>query len=268
MKTEYSNRSFRGANSRKSRSSFLGAIALLVAIGLLFAVDRFSGGIIHEFVRATGGAARSLAASGAASITESGFFASRSSLARDNEELRREIALHAERIAQAEFLRSENDALKEMARLAEDEAGISARIVSSFESSPYGTFLIDAGSADGVQVGSIVLTPGGFILGEVTSVSGESASVHSLFSPQRTVALFVGDAAFTADGQGGGNARAEVAREMNIPVGAAVVAPQYGGRNAGTVMHVETASSSATAILSIRIPVNLDTLRFVYVVGR
>lgn len=201
-------------------------------------------------------------------MTQSGFLQSRAALAEENEKLRREIALFAEEIAQAEFIRAENEELRLLAALAQSESGVSARIISSHRSSPYGTFLIDVGTEDGINDGDLVLTPGGYVLGAVAGVSNNSATVRSTFAPGEKVDLTVGESAFTADGLGGGNARASVARETQIPVGSGVVAPLFGGRNAGTVMHVESASSSPTAIISIRIPVNLETLRFVYVLPR
>lgn len=260
--------SYRRNNWRGTRSSFYGAAALIGAIALLFAVDHFSGGLIRDIARTSAGGVRSLVASVETSVADSGFFSTRAGLARENETLRQEIALHAEEIALAEFVRDENNALQELVRLAEGDAGISARVLSSFSSAPYGTFLIGAGSRDGVQEGSIVLTPGGFVLGVVKSVSARSATVEALFAPSTETDMIVNDVAFRAEGHGGGNARAEVAREAAVAVGDTVTAPEYGGRAAGMIMHLESASSSATAVLSIRIPVNLDALRFVYVVTR
>lgn len=259
---------YRPRTANRTRPALIGAVVLILAIGLLFFVDRFTGGTVSGYARGAGGAARSLAASAGLALSESGILQGRASLARENEELRREIALYAEEIAQAEFIRTENEELRRLIDLAQANEGVSARIVSSHRASPYGTFLIDVGEDDGVRDGDLVLSPGGYVLGEVVGVSDGSATVRSVFAPDQAIDLVVGDAAFTAAGLGGGNARAEVAREIVIPVGSGVAAPLYGGRNAGTVMHVESASSSATAILSIRIPVNLDALRFVYVVPR
>src|SRR5262249_54083449 len=152
-----------------------------------------------------------------------------------------------------------------MAHLAGDMPGVTARVLSSYRTTPYGTFLIDAGENDGVHMGAIVLTPGGYVLGKVSNVSRSDATVEAFFAPGSKMNLVDGNVAFAAEGQGGGNASAEVPREAKVAVGDAVIAPEYGGRTAGTIMHIESASSSATAILSIRIPVNLDSLRFVYV---
>jgi len=259
---------YRPRAANRTRPALLGVVALIGAIALLFFVDKVTGGVMSGYARGAGGAALSIVASVGATVRESGALQSRATLARENEELRREIALFAEEIAQAEFIRAENEELRLLAALVQAEEGVSARIVSSHRASPYGTFLIDAGRDDGIHEGDLVLTPGGYVLGAVTGLSDRTATVRSTFASGESVDLSVGDAAFTANGLGGGNARASVARETAIPVGSGVVAPLFGGRNAGTVMHVESASSSATAIISIRIPVNLETLRFVYVVPR
>ncbi len=259
---------YRPRTANRTRPALIGAVVLVVAIGLLFFMDRFTGGVVGGYARGAGGAARSLAASAGSAINQSGIMQGRASLASENEQLRREIALYAEEIAQAEFMRAENEELRGIVDLASAEEGVSARIVSSHRASPYGTFLIDVGTDDGISNGDLVLTPGGYVLGEVVGPSDGSATVRSVFAANQQVDLVVGDAAFSADGLGGGNARASVPREAEIPIGSGVIAPHYGGRNVGTVMHVESASSSATAVISIRIPVNLDSLRFVYVVAR
>lgn len=254
--------------SRKHGTPLEGVFAaVILVVAIVFGFDSVTGGIVREYARGAGGAARSIAVAAAASVVESGFFSSRASLARENETLRREIALSAERGALTEFLRKENTALQEMARLARQEQGLTVRVLSSLESSPYGTFLIDAGTHDGVSEGAVVLTEGGFVLGTVTSASAGSATVQSLFAPGVQNDFLVDETAFMAEGRGGGNARADVPRGSPLTIGDTAVAARF-GRPAGNVLHIESASSSATARLLIRIPVNLDTLRFVYVIPR
>ena len=255
-------------NRQRGPSLFGAFVAIVIALALLFGVEYLTGGVLREFARSAASASRALLASAGESVQGSGLLATRGSLARENEALKREIALHAEEISQVSFVREENAALQKMANLAEIESGLTARVLSSFRASPYGTFLIDAGERDGVRNGAAVLTEGGFVLGEITSVSANTATVRALFSPEAGVDLVAGESAFSAEGRGGGNAQAEVPRESPVAVGDIVRSPLFNGRAAGVILHIESASSSATEKLLIRIPVNLGTMRYVYVVPR
>ncbi|MFZ2886822.1 MAG: rod shape-determining protein MreC [Minisyncoccia bacterium] len=262
MKPEFS---YRSPRAIQRRAPFFGAFLGFVAICVLFfAIDISTSGTVRREVRRAGGAALSVTASVGSSVSESGFFSSRRTLQQENDALRRELSLVSEKMASYHLLEEENTELRMFLDIVE-EGGVAARVVSSFNAIPYGTFVV---YGSGLQNGALVLTDGGFVLGEIVSVSGASATVHSIFAPDSTVDLVAGEVAFSADGRGGGNARAEVPREAELAIGDVVRAPQFGARPAGIIGHIESASSSATQTLFVRAPVNLQTLHFVYVVPR
>jgi cell shape-determining protein MreC len=173
--------------------------------------------------------------------------------------------MREEEAARFKSLQEENDALREMAALAATEPGVTAPVLSSFDSSPYGTFTIGAGASSGITEGSIVLTQGGFVLGSVTDVAARTATVEAFFAPGKKIDMNVGGVAFVADGRGGGNARGEIARDALVKTGDTVLIPAFAHRPAGIVGELQAASSSAFTTLYIRLPFNLDTLRYVYV---
>lgn len=252
---------------RNDRGSFLKiAAAFAVLAGLVFVFDYATDGLARTAVRAVGAGVGVAYDSVRGSVFESDLLASRVALQDENRALRADLQLQAEKVALYEFLKDENEQLRGMARLAEAEDGVTVPIASSFDSSPYGTFLIGSGESGGVREGAMVLTPGGFVLGSVASADRYSAVVESFFAPGREVPVRARDETFSAHGRGSGNARASVPRETRLSVGDVVVAPEFGSRPVGVIGRIESATSSATATLYIRVPVNVDALSYVYVV--
>lgn len=261
MKSQFSNRA-------RSRSPLVQAlmVALLVSLAF-FGLDTLTGGLVRSYARTTASLAWTASAGIISSTDGNGFFVTRRSLAHENAALTEKLAFYEESMARFRALEDENEALRAIAQLAETEGdGLAARVLSSLASSPYGTFVIGAGERDGVTPGSLVLTLGGFLLGTVSDTDSHTATVHALFSPGNIVDLIADDVAFSAEGRGSGNARAEIPRDAKIAVGAAASVPAYFGRPAGIIGKIESASSSATQTLFLRLPLNLDTLRFVYVI--
>ncbi|PIR82828.1 hypothetical protein COU20_00185 [Candidatus Kaiserbacteria bacterium CG10_big_fil_rev_8_21_14_0_10_59_10] len=248
-------------NSGRGKLLAATMLALLVIGG-----DALSGGAVRVAVR-------DLAASvfertrPIATLEVGELFATRRALLQENATLRDTLR----RLEDGENARraalAENEALRAIARIAEDEDrhGIGAPVLASHAASPYGTFIIGAGRAQGVAVGSIVLTGGGFLLGAVTDAGERASTVRSLFAPGNTVSVVIGDAQILAEGRGGGNARAEAPRDANIEVGDVAHVPSFGGRPVALVGAVEVEPASASATVFLRTPSNIDTLHYVYV---
>jgi cell shape-determining protein MreC len=197
---------------------------------LLVLIDLISGGSLRAIVR---GSAAPVSKVGT-TITSQGFFSSRSALQAENEKLRDEVAkltLHAALLASME---RENQELRALVALSEDLSGVGARVTSSYRASPYGTFHIDAGSNKGIAQGHLVLA----------------------------------DDPLALEGQGGGNARGEISRALEIAEGEVVEAPNLRGLPIGVVGRVEEDAASATKRVFVGLPVNLSALRFVHVVPR
>ncbi|MBI4087972.1 rod shape-determining protein MreC [Candidatus Kaiserbacteria bacterium] len=235
--------------------------------------------IFFVFDVATGGALRSVARAGAnflwsagsvaeSAIFGSGYFSSRRALQAENDALERENAELKAEIAGFATLENENIELRELVRLAENVGGITAPIVSSVRASPYGTFMIGAGSAEGVVAGSIALVGGarGIVLGEVKEVYAHSALVQEVFAPGASVESELRGTSLTFEGHGGGNARAEAPRALEVREGDSVTSAQFSGRLIGIVGAVRAGSASAYQSIYIRTPVSRTEIRYVYVV--
>ncbi|MDO8599073.1 MAG: rod shape-determining protein MreC [bacterium] len=260
--------SYRQSNVRRGRRSLILATTIVV---LLFAVDGLSNGSIRTLVRASGVRVWSASSSVASALGGSGFFSSRRALLEENEVLKQEAARLTLRVAALEALESENAALRTIVRVAEDLPGITASIVSSRVSSPYGTFMVGAGRIDGVAAGDLVVAGGergrGFVIGRVSEVSDRLSLVTQVFAPNASVEAMIRDVPLLVEGQGGGNARAEAPRALSIAEGDTVISLHFRGMAIGVVGSVSRDTASAYQKVYIGLPVNLTTLQFVYVIS-
>lgn len=242
-------------------------LVVLTAVLTAFGVDYVSDGALRSMVRNTSAVALSSAALTQDTFADFSFFTTRKALQDESERLRAELALTTELAGRIVTIVDENIALREMARLASSESvGITVPVLSAYHESIYGTFIIGSGRDQGVERGSVVLTPGGYALGHVSALDDSTATVHGAFAPDSTLALMVRDIAFEAEGRGAGNARAEVPREAQVQVGDVVLAQKYGSRPVGIIEKIDSESSNTVLILYIRVPTNLETLRFAYVI--
>lgn len=239
--------------------------ATVVALVVILA-DLWSDGFVRSQVRV--GAA--WMGSGARVVLEwvanTGLVSSRRTLAKENSALRATITVLEERTALYAVLEEENTALRSMLSLPPRERGVTAPIVSSYRASPYGTILIGAGENGGIVEDSLILSGSGFVIGTVTDSAPTNSLVTTFFAPGNMTYALVSGVAVTVEGKGGDNARAEAPRHAKIAPGDIVVAPEYGGRPIGIIGEVVSESGDASQQLFIRLPVNLASLRFVYVI--
>lgn len=250
----------------KSRKPLLFATAIVV---LVFVADALSGGSVRGIVRV--GAARAWVAASQLMrpLSESGLFASRRALEAENTSLKQQLLTLQSRIADADALQNENESLRALVHLTLSGQGITAPVVSSFTSSPYGTFVIGAGSEDGITNGSLVLSGGsigGFVIGRVSDPDKHIALVTQLFAPNASVEATVHGVGIVATGSGGGNARAVVPHNAPIVNGDVVVSAGLGGRLIGIVGGVEEDTTGTNRTVYIGLPIDFAALQFVYVI--
>ncbi len=254
---------------RQNKSPHKRLLALTVLVIFLFLLDVLSGGFIRHQLRGGAVVLGQWSRYVGGSIAGSGLFRTRASLEAQNRSLTEELAQFEERAGGYEALRSENEQLRAFVHLVEgsskDAQGVTAPVVSSVRTSPYGTFLIGAGESEGIVRGSHVLTSGGFVVGKVTDLGAHTATVAEIFAPGASVEAMAGGAVFSAVGSGGGNARAKVPRALTIRIDEPVFAPELGQRPIGIVGSIASSTASASQEVFIVLPVNLSSLRYVYI---
>ncbi|MBI2612776.1 rod shape-determining protein MreC [Candidatus Kaiserbacteria bacterium] len=257
--------SYLRSDRRKARRRLLIATVIVVA---LFALDILSGGFFRGIARTASMIVWSAGSRIESAVFGSGYFSSRRSLQTENDALKQKIIEFEVETAEIETLKNENAELREVVHLAESTGGITAPIVSSVRSSPYGTFMVGAGTAEGISAGSMVMAGGGrsFVIGRITEAGEHSSLVKEVFAPGVSAEGELRGAVLLFEGQGGGNARAKAPRTLSVAEGDSVTSALFGGRLIGVVGAVSSDSGSAYQSVYVRTPVNLSKLQFVYVV--
>ncbi|MBI4088263.1 hypothetical protein HY418_02695 [Candidatus Kaiserbacteria bacterium] len=235
-----------------------------VFVAIVLVADIVSGGFVRDQVRFAGAMVSSWAGSVGQTLESSGIFFWNSS-GRENKTFAEQLSFLSERAAEADALRDENDQLRTLVHLAEKEQGMTAPVVSSLYASPYGTFLIGIGDGGNVARGDLVLTGGGFVVGQVNDTGAGTALVSETLAPGASVEAVLNGAAVLVEGQGGGNGRVQAPRGLSVVIGDAVIAPQFGQRPIGIVGAVASSSAGASQDIYIRLPSGFAGLQFVYV---
>ncbi len=257
--------SFTTERGRRARRRLVAATALVIVI---FILDALFGGTLAGAIRSLTAGIWSASSSVRQTILQSGYFATHRALARDNALLRDQLAAIQEDAAAYQGLKAENNQLRAFLHMASTSRGITAPVISSFRSSPYGTFLVGAGEADGITEGAIVMSSQDFAIGTVKSVTANTALVAGTFASGQSTDALIGNTAAVVEGRGGGNAVATVPREAVVHEGDSVIAPALGSRQIGIVGHIDASESSAEQTVYIDLPINLSTLRYVYLVPK
>ena len=258
--------SYRRNDGRNVRRLLLGTVAVIV----ILAIDLASGGVLRGYVRGGSVAIWGAGSGIVRSALASGFFSSRRAQESEIQALKQELVRLRLNSAEVNVLREEAEALRRLVRLAERDPGITAPVISSVTSSPYGTFIIGAGEEDGVAVGDLVLTGSegqGFVIARVSETSARRALVTEIFAPGSRLGISVRGAQFELEGRGGGNARIEVPAPFAVEAGDSVLAPELDGRAVGLVGAVQEVSSAAYKDVYLRSVVPTSGLRFVYVIS-
>lgn len=254
---------FDAPHGRSGRRKLIYATLLVL---VLLVLDGISGGSVRALVQRSVSLVWVASARARSAVFDTGYFSSRRSLSSENASLRSQLDKSAENAAAYEVARRENELLRALLHLVQQEKGITAPIVSSVRSSPYGTFLVGAGERDGIVTGSLVITQGGFVVGTVSEVRQRTALVTEIFAGGAEVDVSVNGAVAPAEGRGGGNARVLIPRGIEVSAGDVVSSPQLGGRPIGLVGYIESDTSSAEQIVFVSLPVNLSSLRYIYIV--
>lgn len=256
-------------SSSGSRSGRRRLVLATVFVIVVFIIDGLLGGNIRMQVRSSAATLWSAFGGVGEGIFGSGIFSTKRALERENARLKEELLQLNLRAMGFDVLRNENESLREVAHLAESEKGVTASVASSLRASPYGTFLIKAGTDNGVVVGDLVIIGdpafGGFVIGRVSNADTNISLVKELFAPDETIEGVVRGVSVSLEGRGGEQARADVSRDPEIAQGDVVISPQLGGRAIGVVGVVEKEAGEAIQRVYVRAPVNLFEVRFVYV---
>jgi cell shape-determining protein MreC len=182
--------------------------------------------------------------------------------------LKAQLASTTALLADRSALYKENIDLKE--RLGRSDTAhprILAAVLMRPPGVPYDTLLIDAGQAQGVELGDTVSAGGSAIIGRIVEVYANQSRVELLSAPSASYqATLNGTLPVAVEGQGGGSMRAEVPAGTQVKVGDTVELPGIAGGIAAAVSAVDVKAGESFIVIYMRLPVNPAELQFVEVI--
>jgi len=253
--------------NKRERRGYRGAVvAVLIVIGLLYALESYSpffGSVLRSVGRPVWVARESVLDTFSERME---LLRSKRELVSENEILKKELASSREKLVQYEALRLELDRIS---RTGEEEDGvIRARVLVRPPQTIYDSFILDVGATDGVKVGDLVYVSDSILIGEITAVSSRTAEAR-LFSSggQQTSVKFPSGTEFTAYGKGGGTYELKVPRDVVVKEGDPLTRPGKDFWMYGSVGTIASADADSFKRIMFRIPVNLHELSYVKVVS-
>ncbi len=250
----------------RRNASFVLALVLILGFGSLFSFNNPLRAVATNTTRGMTAAVWEAAQGARESFDSYGGISARATLAEENKSLREEIARLQSLSLHNDVLKTENATLRDMFGLREAyPEGVSAPVLSNPSVSPYGTFVIGSGSADGVAVGSFVLSAPRVAIGQVREV-GEHTALVGLFSAHgQKSEVMINAVRATYEGRGDGNGLVVVPRGITVNVGDASVLPGLPFA-IGFVGYIKSNPQDAETLVLVRVPTNLPGLSFVRIV--
>lgn len=182
-------------------------------------------------------------------------------------ELQTTLDANTVRIDTVTLLENENSQLKSEFGREQKSSGILAHVLTVPNRSFYDTFVIDAGSVEGVRVDQQVYAFNVIALGVVSSVADHSAVV-TLFSAagRETSGTAVGsDVAVTLIGRGAGEYEVRMPRDVHFEIGSSIALQSIYPAVLATVQKIMTDPRDPFQRLLAKAPINLTALKWVII---
>lgn len=181
--------------------------------------------------------------------------------------LREELAQANAALADRTLLYRENLDLKARLGRTPAQERVVAAVLQSPPWTPYDTLLVDAGEAQGVEVGNYVSAGASAFIGIVTEVYTSTARVELLSAPGASYHAFLnGTLPVVVEGQGGGSMQFVVPAGTPVKRGDTVSLPGMFGGVTALVSAVDEPEGASFVSVYTRLPVNLADVRFIELV--
>lgn len=192
---------------------------------------------------------------------------SRRALVAKVNELQTTLEANNARIDNVTILENENTQLKSELGRDPKPSGVLAHLLTVPNRSFYDTFVIDAGSVEGIRVDQQVYAFNTIALGVVSSVTEHSAVV-TLFSAagRETTGTAVGtDVSVTLIGRGAGEYEVRMPRDVHFEIGSSIALQSIYPSVLATVQKIMTDPRDPFQRLLAKAPINLTALKWVIV---
>lgn len=246
---------FNGRKKQQTQITIVRIILALILLGIVFFVVR---GIVRK---------RHIVPPAVYADMLEPILSSKAKLIKKVIELQTTIHGYDARLTRAKVLEKENEALKKELGRISGTVGIVAHVQTVPNRSFYDSFIIDAGSLEGVTEGATVYAFDSIALGTITRVS-ERSSVVTLFSEpdrQTTGNVLSSDLAITLVGRGGGEYEVRMPRDVSFVVGDLIVSQSTTPTVLAEIKKVMTDPRDPFQKLLAKTPVNFTALKWVVV---
>ena len=206
-----------------------------------------------------------------------GFFSFKSALVSQVSSLQNQITTLELKQTDYDAVVKENQDLKNLYGRSDSNIGmetasgingrILARVLSAPPQSPYDTFVLDAGSANGLSVSNKVYISDTILIGEIGSVT-DKTSIVNLFSKSgmtNSLTLSRTGAVYDVKGLGGANMSVEVPKDADILWGDVFEYPNLKTSVVGSVYYIDQSAQSSFKNIFIRVPGNVFQTKWVMV---
>jgi hypothetical protein len=162
-------------------------------------------------------------------------------------------------------LQRENAELKQFLNTRVSSSSVVAYILKKPPFSAYDTFIIDAGTNNGVQNGMKVYAMGKVIIGEIVDATSRTSKVKLYSSNGEKYEVFIGDENIQAPatGRGGGAFEATLPRDVKVSEGDTVTIPHLTTTVFGVVRKVIADPARAFSTLLFSQPINIYEQKWV-----
>ncbi len=233
-----------------------------VALGILAALIVLRGSDISPFVRSI--AINVMTPSSTSAALN---YLSRDALIARIEADEKKLRSTAYQRALYELALNENASLRAEQNASVSGAGIVARVMASPPRTHYGTLILDRGSAEGLQVGDLVVSES-VALGKIISVSNTSSLAELFSSPGKHEDVLLGDpvAVAVSVGLGGGSFEVSVPQGVLVAPGDAVRIHASLVLLVGIVQSVTSAPTDISKKVQFHSPLSISAIDFVRVI--
>jgi cell shape-determining protein MreC len=199
------------------------------------------------------------------SAVSEGLVKSKQELLSENDELRRELADATVKLAVSQDLEKENGELRDLLGLTKQSKETPALVISKPPLSPYDSLVIEIGDHAAIAAGDRVYADGDILLGEVSEVSGTSATVklYSTASNEVDTVIERNNIPQKVQGAGGGNFEFKAPKEVDVAVGDVLIIPDINRKVLGVVQQIDSQPTDSFQNVLVKSPVNIFQLKWV-----
>ena len=251
--------------NKKNKSKFFIwlIIFLLMGIVVFSSITNFFGGTTHAIFRPVWIFGNSISEIGG---NIDSVLMSKAELIKENQVLKDDLLYMSLLVMERTILKKENQDLKGLLGYDSENERVLASILSTGETSPYGSIVIDQGLSSGIAVNDIVYVAN-IGVGTVEQVYRKTALVRLFTDSGQVVEVLVGDdnIVATVHGNGGGNFFFDLPRDVEVKIGDKIMLLGGQERMLGIVGHIDVKPNDPFKRLIFRSPVDIKRVRWIEV---